>query len=116
MVYIFNQYIHPKKTVKKGLTSIYGIGNSSVEKLSYSLCFNSGMRMGKLRPTQISLICKYIMANFTIGSQLKKNIRQNIQRCMKIRSYRGSRHKRGLPLRGQRTHTNSRTCRRIRNY
>jgi len=114
MVYIFNQYIHPKKTVKRGLSSIYGIGTSSVKKLANALCFNENIRMDKLKSTQISLICKYIMANFKIGSQLKKNIRFDIQRYMKIRSYRGSRHRRGLPLRGQRTHTNARTCRKSR--
>lgn len=116
MVYIFNQYIHPKKTVKKGLTSIYGIGTSSVQKVSSALCFNWNVRMDSLKPTQISLICKYIMSNFQIGSQLRKNKRYNIQRYMKIRTYRGSRHRKGLPLRGQRTHTNAKTARKTLKY
>jgi small subunit ribosomal protein S13 len=114
MVYILNKYIHPKKTVKKGLTTIYGIGPSSVEKISNGLCFHSSIRIAKLGPTQISLICKYIMENFKTGSQLKKSIQQDIQRYIKIKSYKGSRHRKGLPLRGQRTKTNSKTSRKIR--
>lgn len=113
MVYIFNKYIHPKKTIKKGLTFIYGMGPSRVSKVANALCFNPNMRFYKLKKTQISLICKYIMANFKIGSQLKKSIRYDIQRYIKIRSYRGFRHKKNLPLRGQRTHTNAKTARKL---
>lgn len=114
MAYIFNQYINPRKTIKVSLTNIYGIGLAKTKKMLDSLCFNLNMRTCFLTPSDLALISRYIKKNYEITSILRKNVRSNIQRQGKIRSYRGFRHKKRLPLRGQRTHTNAHTARKIR--
>ncbi len=109
MVYIFNKYISPKKPIKIALTSIYGIGPKRVLEITDNLCINSNLRFYKLKLTQISRICKYIAFSYKVGSFLQKEIRENIKRFLKIKNYKGIRHKNSLPVRGQRTHTNAQT-------
>nr|BBH42966.1 ribosomal protein S13 [Marophrys sp. SRT127] len=115
MVYIFNTYIPVRKRIRYALTSIYGIGNQRASKITGStniLCINPRVRFDALTPTQISEICKCISSNWLVSGALRKNISENIKRHLKIRSYRGIRHKNRLPVRGQRTHTNARTQKR----
>ncbi len=109
MVYIFNKYIPPKKPIKTALTTIYGIGPKRIKEITNNLCINPNIRFYKLKITQISKICKYITTNYKVGSFLQKEIKENIKRFVKIKSYKGMRHKNSLPVRGQRTHTNAQT-------
>jgi len=114
MVYLFNRHITPKKPIKTALTSIYGIGPKRALEITDNLCINPNLRFYKLKLTQISRICKLITSSYTVGSFLQKEIRENIKRSIRIRSYKGIRHKNCLPVRGQRTHTNAQTQKRFK--
>jgi small subunit ribosomal protein S13 len=70
-----------------------------------------GTKVRELTDDEISRIREYIDRNFVVEGELRKQVRQNIQRLVEINSYRGIRHRRGLPVRGQRTQTNARTKR-----
>jgi small subunit ribosomal protein S13 len=109
MVYIFNKYIPPKKPVKTASTPIYGVGPKRALEITDNLCINPNLRFYKSKLTQISRICKSITSNYKVGSFSQKEIRENIKRFLRIRSYKGIRHKNSLPVRGQRTHTNAQT-------
>ena len=112
MVYIFNKKIPPRKPIHNALTHIYGIGSRKASEIANHLCINAASRFHKLTSTQISKITKHITSvNFSskVGSLLQKNVNENIKRYIKIRSYRGLRHRNSLPVRGQRTHTNAQT-------
>jgi small subunit ribosomal protein S13 len=116
MVYLFNQHISPKKSIKYALTSIYGININNSKKIINYLCLNENKRFGTLKITQIRKISKYITSNYKVGGLLKKHVNDNIKKKIKIRSYQGIRHKLGLPVRGQRTHTNAQTQKRIQKH
>jgi small subunit ribosomal protein S13 len=113
MIYLFNQYISNKKPIKYALTAIYGINRNNAKKALDNLRLNENKRFGTLKITQIKKISKYITLNYKVGGLLKKHIIENIKKKMKIKSYKGIRHKFGLPVRGQRTHTNAQTQRNI---
>lgn len=121
-VYIFNKYISPRKTISNALTAIYGIGIKRALAVCNALCINPKKRFSELSLTHASRIQKCITngpeisprnnttwAQAKVGSRLRKEINDNIKRYMKIRTFRGLRHKNSLPVRGQRTHTNART-------
>ena len=115
MVYILNKKIPSKKPIKNALQELYGIGTKKASDIVGHLCINPKSRFSKLTPTQISKISKHITSvNFSskVGSLLQKNVKENIQRYIKIRSYKGLRHRNSLPVRGQRTHTNAQTQKR----
>lgn len=114
MVYIFNKYISPKKTIKMALTDIYGVGIKRALKIANELCLNPNLRFSSLKPLDVSKICKYIANNFKVASFLHKEIQENIKKHIKIRNYKGFRHKSNLPVRGQRTHTNAQTRKNLR--
>ena len=109
MIYLFNQHISSKKPIKYALTAIYGINKNNAKKILNVLCLNENKRFGTLKITQIRRISKYITTNYKVGGLLKKYIIENIKKQIKMKSYRGIRHKLGLPVRGQRTHTNAQT-------
>ena len=109
MVYIFNKYIPPRKTIQSALTRTYGIGFGRAAQVAGALCTNPNKRFYELTPTQISRLSKFMVAQCKVGSALQREINENVRSLIKIRSYRGSRHKNRLPVRGQRTHTNART-------
>lgn len=112
MIFLFNQSISSKKPIKYALTAIYGINQSIAEKTCGNLGINPNKRFGTLKLTQIRKLYKYLHKNYQVGGLLKKTIIENIKKQIKIRSYRGIRHKKGLPVRGQRTHTNAQTQKR----
>ena len=115
MVYISNKKIPPQKPIHNALTHIYGIGRKKASEITDHLCINPSSRFHELTSTQISKITKHITSiNFPskVGSLLQKNVNANIKRYIKIRSYRGLRHRNSLPVRGQRTHTNAKTQKR----
>jgi small subunit ribosomal protein S13 len=116
MVYIFNKYIPPKKPIRTALTSIYGTGPKRALEITDDPCINPNLRFYRLKLTQISKICKSVAASHTVGSFSQKEIRENIRRSVRIRSYKGIRHKNCLPVRGQRTHTNAQTQKKFKRF
>jgi small subunit ribosomal protein S13 len=97
------------KRVVIGLTSIYGIGKSSAERILNQAEVNQDKKVSDLTDDEVNKIRNIITSAYKIEGALKADIQANIKRLMDIGSYRGKRHRRGLPVRGQRTRTNSRT-------
>lgn len=90
------------------LTSIYGIGDSTSKKICSSVGIDTSKKMSELSEQQIESLRDEI-AHFTVEGDLRREISMNIKRLMDLGCYRGLRHRRGLPVRGQRTRTNART-------
>lgn len=91
------------------LTYIFGIGRPSARKICEKAGIDVYKKVGELNEEELDRLRKIIDGEFTIEGNLRANVRMNIKRLMDIGSYRGIRHRRGLPVRGQRTHTNART-------
>ena len=97
------------KKVEIGLTYIYGIGRSQANKILAASEVGPNTKVRELNDDEINRIRKVIEEQHRVEGDLRKEISFNIKRLMEIGSYRGLRHRRGLPVRGQRTHTNART-------
>ena len=97
------------KRVDVGLTYIYGIGRTTSEKVLNSLQIDHGIRAKDLSEEQLTRLVNYIQDELVVEGQLRRQINQNISRLRDIGCYRGLRHRRGLPVRGQSTKTNART-------
>ncbi len=97
------------KHIVIALTYIFGIGKSLAKKILKDLNIEETRKTKDLTEDEIVKIRSYIDSNFKVEGDLRREITQNIKRLIEINSYRGIRHKRGLPVRGQRTHTNART-------
>ena len=97
------------KRIEIGLTYIYGIGLTTSKKILAETGVNPDTRVNDLTEDELSKLRDYIQANLTTEGDLHREVSQNIKRLMEIGCYRGLRHRRGLPVRGQRTHTNART-------
>jgi small subunit ribosomal protein S13 len=93
----------------KALTYIYGIGDMSACKITAKTGIDPNKRTDKLTEDDIKGLREYIDANFKVEGDLRREVSMNIKRLMDLSAYRGLRHRRGLPTRGQRTHTNART-------
>jgi len=91
------------------LTYIFGIGRSAAEAMLDKLNIDNSIKTKDLSEDELVKIREYIENNYTIEGDLRREVSQNVKRLIEINSYRGIRHKRGLPVRGQRTHTNART-------
>ncbi|HLA79252.1 MAG TPA: 30S ribosomal protein S13 [Vicinamibacteria bacterium] len=98
-----------QKRVEVGLTYIYGIGVTRSNKILSQAGIDPNMRVKDLSEEEASRIAKIIEAEGSVEGDLRKDIAMNVKRLMEIGSYRGMRHRRNLPVRGQRTHTNART-------
>lgn len=94
--------------VKIALTAIYGIGNTTSKNICKSIGIDPGSQLKNLTDTELESLREYI-SNLTIEGDLRRETSMNIKRLMDLNCYRGIRHRRGLPLRGQRTRTNART-------
>lgn len=103
--------IPDKKRIEISLTYIYGIGLSSAKKILEKAKISSEIRAQKLSPEQINILKDIIEKQYKTEGELKRETLFNIKRLKEINAYRGLRHMRGLPTRGQRTKTNSRTRR-----
>jgi small subunit ribosomal protein S13 len=99
----------PNKRIEIGLTYIYGIGRPQANKILTSTGVSPDTKVRELNDDEINKIRKVIEEQFRVEGDLRKEISFNIKRLMEIGAYRGLRHRRGLPVRGQRTHTNART-------
>ncbi len=97
------------KQARIGLTYIYGIGNSRAARILTKADVDAFAKVGTLDEEQLNRIRTVIEQEGEIEGDLRKDISLNIKRLIEIQSYRGLRHRRSLPVRGQRTHTNART-------
>ena len=98
-----------EKRIEIGLTYIYGIGNTTAKKIIAETGVNPDIRVKDISEDDLQKIREYIDKNLTVEGDLHREVSQNIKRLMEIGCYRGLRHRKGLPVRGQRTHTNART-------
>ena len=97
------------KRIEVALTYIYGIGHSSARKILSMCNLSPDLRTKDLQASDLARLRSTIEAHFTVEGELRKIVRANIKRLREIKSYRGLRHLKGLPVRGQRTRTNART-------
>ena len=97
------------KRVEVGLTYIYGIGLKTSQKILVDADINPDTRIQDLTDDEVSRLREYITKNLQVEGDLRREVQMNIKRLMEIGSYRGLRHRRSLPVRGQKTRTNART-------
>jgi small subunit ribosomal protein S13 len=102
------------KTVEYALTDIYGIGLTTARKIVEAAQIDKEKRMTDVGDTEISRIREVIESNYTVEDDLRRIVKQNIVRLSQVNCFKGRRHRDKLPLRGQRTRTNSRTARNSR--
>ena len=97
------------KRIEVGLTYIYGIGLTTSKKILAETGVDPSVRVKDLTEDDLTKLRDYIQANIKVEGDLHREVSQNVKRLMEIGCYRGLRHRRGLPVRGQRTHTNALT-------
>ena len=101
--------IPPQKRLEIGLTYIFGIGQSTARRVCAELELNPDEKVRDLTDEEVARLRTYIDANLQVEGDLRRDRQQNIKRLTEIGSYKGIRHRRGLPVNGQRTKTNART-------
>ncbi|MDO4590317.1 MAG: 30S ribosomal protein S13 [Slackia sp.] len=109
MARLFGVDLPREKRIEIGLTYIYGIGNTTAKKIIAETGINPDIRVKDISEDDLQKIREYISENLTVEGDLHREVSQNVKRLMEIGCYRGLRHRKGLPVRGQRTHTNART-------
>jgi len=101
--------IPTQKRVHIALTYIHGIGRSSAVEICEAVGLDQSRRVNELSDAEVLAIREHIDANLMVEGDLRRDTQMNVKRLMDLGCYRGLRHRRGLPVRGQRTHTNART-------
>ncbi|MCH2146512.1 MAG: 30S ribosomal protein S13 [Phycisphaerales bacterium] len=101
--------IPENKKVRYSLRYIYGVGPQTADDILKEMDIDPDTKARDLSDDEVGRIAGYIDANLIVEGSLRRQIQQNIQRLRDIRSYRGERHRKGLPVRGQRTRCNART-------
>ncbi|MDT8343142.1 MAG: 30S ribosomal protein S13 [Thermohalobaculum sp.] len=101
--------IPTNKRVHIALTYIHGIGQSAAREICGAVGIADARRVNELSDAEVLAIREHIDANLQVEGDLRRSVAVNIKRLMDLGCYRGLRHRRGLPVRGQRTHTNART-------
>jgi len=96
------------KRIEIGLTYIYGVGLSRAQEICEAAGVDPDTRVRSLTDDEAAKVRRYIESNLKVEGDLRREVQQNIKRKIEIGSYQGMRHRRGLPVRGQRTHTNAR--------
>lgn len=109
MVHIFGITMNANKRLPYALRSIYGLGGKRVSDICSYMGISEKLKITDLSDAQISKMCRFIEQSYLIETELRKNQSYNLKRLLDIKSYRGLRHVHGLPVRGQRTHTNAKT-------
>ena len=99
----------PKKRLEIALTYIYGIGLTRSKKILAATGLDPNMRAQNLSEGEVRVLRDYIEENYSVEGELANEVKLNIKRLMDLACYRGLRHRRNLPVRGQRTRTNART-------
>lgn len=97
------------KRIEIALTYIYGIGHSTARKILDDCKIDRSIKAGDLTDQDINAMREYIEKNLTVEGDLRRQVSLSIKRLLDLNTYRGLRHRRGLPVRGQRTNTNART-------
>ena len=97
------------KRLEIALTYIYGVGHPTARKVCDKLGLDRGMKARDLTDEQIATLATHVQKEYSVEGQLRRQVSASIARLREIGCYRGARHRRGLPVRGQRTRTNSRT-------
>ena len=97
------------KRVEIALTYIHGIGSTKAKQICSSAGIPADRRVNQMTDDEVVRIRELIDRDFTVEGDLRREVAMNIKRLMDLGSYRGLRHRKGLPVRGQRTHTNART-------
>ena len=116
MVYLLETKLNDNKSIFSALISIYGIGKSNAFSICKKLGFSENLKVKNLSEDHIKKLLKLVEnSNLLITSDLKKTKSLILKNLIFIKSYRGLRKIKGLPVRGQRTHTNGKTARRIKN-
>ncbi len=108
---IFGSNIPDQKKIEYALPYIFGIGHSATKKILTATKIDRNKHAKDLAPEEIAKIQEFVEKNYTIEGELRQRIKTNVNRLKDIKAYRGLRHARNLPVRGQRTKTNSRTVR-----
>ena len=98
-----------EKRLEVGLTYIYGMGRGRARQTCQALEIDPDTKVRDLTDDEVVKVRQFIDANYRVEGDLRREVTQNIKRKIEIGSYQGLRHRRGLPVRGQRTHTNART-------
>ena len=98
-----------EKRVEIGLTYIYGLGRTRSRQILEALEISPDTKVRDLTDSEVVKVRQFIDGNYIVEGDLRREVAQNIKRKVEIGSYQGLRHRRGLPVRGQRTHTNART-------
>ncbi len=97
------------KRLEIGLTYIYGVGRSRATQICEATGIDPGTKVRELTDDEVARIRRFIDQSYQVEGDLRREVQQNIKRKIEIGTYQGIRHRRGLPVRGQRTHTNART-------
>lgn len=113
MLIIFGKKINDSQQVSYALTKIYGIGLTSATKICNFLNIPKTLKVQDLTEYQQTQISSYIKQHFVIETNLKRKVSKNIETLIAINSRKGFRHRSKLPVNGQRTHSNAKTCRRV---
>jgi small subunit ribosomal protein S13 len=113
MIQIFNNYFKKEITILTALRQLSGIGKSMSVQMCDVLGLGKSTLLGSLSTFQVNQLDQLIHQNYHVGTELRNIIKKNKNRLRVISSYRGWRHSEGLPCRGQRTHGNARTSRRV---
>jgi small subunit ribosomal protein S13 len=114
MIYLLNSNLNSKKKLYIALSQIYGLGKHNSYQICDLLGISTDRRLKQLSGLQLEHLTQLVNQNFNISSEIKRSTIKNIQRLIKIASYKGFRHTQGLPVRGQRTHGNSKTRRKLK--
>jgi small subunit ribosomal protein S13 len=101
--------IPDRKRVEYALAYLFGVGLTRAKTIVAQCKIDPAKKAGDLTPDEIRHITAFIQEHYRVEGDLRREVSQNVRRLISIGSYRGSRHKRGLPVRGQRTRTNART-------
>lgn len=114
MLYIFNKTISDSNSILYALTILYGINKYQSKKICKNIGINPQITINKLKNNHVNRLIKYINKNIKIEQLLKKQKKDRLNELLEIKLNRGIRQSQGLPVRGQRTHTNAKTVRKFR--
>ena len=111
---ILGTYFDNEAPVRQALTQVYGLGRTTATQVCNRLGLGAQYRIGALTPGQLDRLVYLIHHHYETGPGVRRTQVQDVQRLVRVGAYRGFRHVNALPVRGQRTSTNSRTARRVR--